>query len=170
LVGGHCIGVDPYYLTHKAEQVGYHPQLILAGRKINDGMAQYMVKKVVQRMIKSGIDVANSTVGVMGITFKENCPDLRNTRVVDVVNGFLKNNCQVDVYDPWVNKVEANNEYGIMPIMSPLQNKYDAIVLAVAHNEFKELTIQQIRSFGKDKHILYDIKYLLDAKQVDGRL
>jgi UDP-N-acetyl-D-galactosamine dehydrogenase len=170
LVGGHCIGVDPYYLTHKAIEVGYSPDIILAGRRLNDDMGGYVVNQVISLMNLKEIDIQDANILIMGLTFKENCPDLRNTRVVDVVNGFLKNNCQVDVYDPWVNKVEANNEYGIMPIMSPLQNKYDAIVLAVAHNEFKELTIQQIRSFGKDKHILYDIKYLLDAKQVDGRL
>ena len=170
LVGGHCIGVDPYYLTHKAIEVGYSPDIILAGRRLNDDMGSYVVKQVIALMRSKSIDVKNANILIMGLTFKENCPDIRNTRVVDLVNGFLKNNCLVDVYDPWVNKVEANNEYGIMPIIAPLQKKYDAIVLAVAHNEFKELSIQHIRAFGKDKHILYDIKYLLDAKQVDGRL
>ena len=170
LVGGHCIGVDPYYLTHKAIEVGYSPDIILAGRRLNDDMGIYVVNQVISLMNNKGIDVENANILIMGLTFKENCPDLRNTRVVDVSNGFLEHKCQVDVYDPWVNKIEANNEYGIMPIEAPLQKKYDAIVIAVAHNEFAKLTIKEIRSFGKDNHILYDIKYLLNANEVDGRL
>jgi len=170
LVGGHCIGVDPYYLTHKAIEVGYSPDIILAGRKLNDDMGSYVVKQVISLMKNKSIDVKDANILIMGLTFKENCPDLRNTRVVDVVNGFLENECLVEVYDPWVNKVEANNEYGIIPIMAPLQNKYDAIVLAVAHNEFTKLTIEEIKSFGKEEHVLYDIKYLFNANQVDGRL
>tara|TARA_B100000795_G_scaffold86761_1_gene63154 strand:- start:11595 stop:12890 length:1296 start_codon:yes stop_codon:yes gene_type:complete len=170
LVGGHCIGVDPYYLTHKAIEVGYSPDIILAGRRLNDDMGSYVVKQVISLMKNKSIDVKDANILIMGLTFKENCPDLRNTRVVDVINGFLENECLVDVYDPWVNKVEANNEYGIIPIMSPLQNKYDAVVLAVAHDEFSELTIKEIKSFGKEEHVLYDIKYLFNANQVDGRL
>ena len=170
LVGGHCIGVDPYYLTHKAIEVGYSPDIILAGRRLNDDMGSYVVNQVISLMTKKGIDIENANILIMGLTFKENCPDIRNTRVVDVWNGFIENKCQVDVYDPWVNKVEANNVYGIIPILAPLQKKYDAIVIAVAHNEFATLTIKEIRSFAKDNHILYDIKYLLDASEVDGRL
>ncbi len=170
LVGGHCIGVDPYYLTHKAIEVGYSPDIILAGRRLNDDMGSYVVKQVISLMKNKSIDVKDANILIMGLTFKENCPDLRNTRVVDVINGFLENECLVDVYDPWVNKVVANNEYGIIPIMSPLQNKYDAVVLAVAHDEFSELTIKEIKSFGKEEHVLYDIKYLFNANQVDGRL
>jgi UDP-N-acetyl-D-galactosamine dehydrogenase len=170
LVGGHCIGVDPYYLTHKAIEVGYNPEMILAGRRLNDNMGLYVVDQVSKIMTKKRIHIVDSNVLIMGLTFKENCPDLRNTRVVDLVEGFKGFNCNVDVYDPWVDKDEAMCEYKIKPIDKPTPGKYDAIVLAVAHDEFKELSLEQIKSFGKDNHVLYDIKYLLDAKEVDGRL
>jgi len=170
LVGGHCIGVDPYYLTHKALEVGYNPEMILAGRRLNDSMGSYVADQVSKLMTKKRIHVVDANVLIMGLTFKENCPDLRNTRVVDLVEEFEGFNCNVDVYDPWVDKDEAVHEYGIKPIDQPVEGKYDAILLAVAHDEFKELSLKQIKAFGKDNHVLYDIKYLLDANEVDGRL
>ena len=170
LVGGHCIGVDPYYLTHKALEVGYNPEMILAGRRLNDGMGSYVADQVSKLMTKKRIHVVDANVLIMGLTFKENCPDLRNTRVVDLVEEFEGFNCNIDVYDPWVDKDEAVHEYGIKPIDQPVEGKYDAILLAVAHDEFKELSLEQIKAFGKDSHVLYDIKYLLKANEVDGRL
>jgi len=170
LVGGHCIGVDPYYLTHKALEVGYSPEMILAGRRLNDSMGSYVADQVSKLMIKKRIHVVDANVLIMGLTFKENCPDLRNTRVVDLVEEFESFNCNVDVYDPWVNKDEAVHEYNIKPIDAPVEGKYDAILLAVAHNEFKELSTEKIKAYGKDNHVLYDIKYLLKASESDGRL
>jgi len=170
LVGGHCIGVDPYYLTHKAIEVGYHPEMILAGRRLNDNMGNYVADQVAKLMTKKRIHVVDSKILIMGLTFKENCPDLRNTRVVDLVAEFNSFNCLVDVYDPWVDKQEAVEEYGITPIEEPQQGQYDAVILAVAHDQFKELGAEKLRSYGKPQHILYDIKYLLNADDVDGRL
>jgi UDP-N-acetyl-D-glucosamine/UDP-N-acetyl-D-galactosamine dehydrogenase len=170
LVGGHCIGVDPYYLTHKALEVGYNPEMILAGRRLNDSMGPYVADQVSKLMIKKRIHVVDANVLIMGLTFKENCPDIRNTRVVDLVKEFESFNCNVDVYDPWVDKDEVVHEYGIKSIDQPVKGKYDAILLAVAHDEFKELSLKQIKAFGKGNHVLYDIKYLLDANEVDGRL
>ena len=170
LVGGHCIGVDPYYLTHKALEVGYNPEMILAGRRLNDSMGPYVADQVSKLMNKKRIHVVDANVLIMGLAFKENCPDIRNTRVVDLVEEFEGFNFNVDVYDPWVDKDEAVHEYGIKPIDQPVEGKYDAILLAVAHDEFKELSLEQIKAFGKDNHVLYDIKYLLDANEVDGRL
>ena len=169
LVGGHCIGVDPYYLTHKALEVGYHPEMILAGRRLNDSMGSYVVDQVSKLMIKKRIHVENANVLIMGLTFKDNCPDLRNTRVVDLIKEFEGLNSNIDVYDPWVDKNEALRECGIKPVNYPEKGKYDAILLAVAHNEFKQLSLEQIKAFGNDKYVLYDIKYLLDANEVDGR-
>ena len=163
LVGGHCIGVDPYYLTHKAEQVGYHPQLILAGRKINDGMAQYMVKKVVQRMIKSGIDVANSTVGVMGITFKENCPDVRNSKIFDVVSELKNWGISVVVADSWADPLEVQQTYGISLGEISADKQVDSLIIAVGHNEFRDLVPEVLRSFCKgSRPILADVKSLYE--------
>ena len=170
LVGGHCIGVDPYYLTHKAIEVGYNPEMILAGRRLNDNMGIYIADQVSKLMIKKRIHVADANVLIMGLTFKENCPDLRNTRVIDLVSEFENFNCNVDIYDPWANKDAAYHEYGIMPVKEPTNSNYDAIVLAVAHDEFKQMTLNQIKAFGKDSHVIYDIKYLFEAYQVDGRL
>lgn len=170
LVGGHCIGVDPYYLTHKAIEVGYNPEMILAGRRINDNMGSYIADQVSKLMTKKHINVVDANILIMGLTFKENCPDLRNTRVVDLVKEFEGFNCNVDIYDPWVNKDEAIHEYNIKPINKPVEGKYDAILLAVAHNEFKALSVEKIRAYGKDNHILYDIKYLIKANESDGRL
>jgi UDP-N-acetyl-D-galactosamine dehydrogenase len=170
LVGGHCIGVDPYYLTHKAIAVGYNPEMILAGRRLNDSMGSYVVDQVSKLMTKKRSHVVEADILIMGLTFKENCPDLRNTRVVDLVREFEGFNCNVDVYDPWVNKDDAVYEYNIRPIERPTDGKYDAIILAVAHDEFKALPLEKIRAYGKDNHIIYDIKYLLKASESDGRL
>ena len=170
LVGGHCIGVDPYYLTHKANEVGYYPEMILAGRRLNDNMGSYVANEVSKLMTKKRIQIAEANILIMGFTFKENCPDYRNTRVVDLVKEFKSFSCNVDVYDPWVNKKQVAEEYKIEPIDKPIKDKYDAIILAVSHDEFKSLTEGQIRAYGKDNHVLYDIKYLLKANQSDGRL
>jgi len=180
LVGGHCIGVDPYYLTYKAQAIGYHPELILAGRRLNDSMGSYVAAKLVKAMIKKRIQVDGARVLVMGLTFKENCPDLRNTRVVDIITDLKDYNCIVDVYDPWVSVKEAQHEYGITPITtlpSPAdekgageEGKYDAIILAVAHRQFKEMGIKRIRALCKPEHVIYDVKYVFAAHEVDGRL
>ena len=170
LVGGHCIGVDPYYLTHKAIEVGYNPEMILAGRRLNDSMGSYVADQVSKLMTRKRIHVVDAKILIMGLTFKENCPDIRNTRVIDLIKEFEGFNCNVDVYDPWVNKNEAVKEYNIKPIDMPKKNKYDAILLAVPHEEFKTLTAEQIHSYGKKNHVLYDIKYLLKAYESDGRL
>jgi len=170
LVGGHCIGVDPYYLTYKAIEVGYNPEMILTGRKLNDNMGFYVADQVVQLMEKKNIHLKDSNILIMGLTFKENCPDLRNTRVVDLIRAFENFSSNVEVYDPLVNKKESTREYSITPIDSPQKGKYDAIVVAVAHDEFKKLSLKEIKSFGKNNHVLYDIKYLLNIDDVDGRL
>ena len=170
LVGGHCIGVDPYYLTHKANAIGYQPEVILAGRRLNDNMGSYVVNEVSKLMSKKKIQIVEANILIMGLTFKENCPDYRNTRVIDLVKEFKNLNCKVDVYDPWVNKKHFTNEHKINPIDEPKKGKYDAIILAVAHDEFKLLSENNIRSYGKSNHILYDIKYLLKSNESDGRL
>tara|TARA_A100001011_G_scaffold353150_1_gene394459 strand:- start:717 stop:1991 length:1275 start_codon:yes stop_codon:yes gene_type:complete len=170
LVGGHCIGVDPYYLTHKALEVGYKPEIILAGRRLNDNMGCYVAERVIDLMDNKKIKVEHSNVLIMGFTFKENCPDLRNTRVIDLVYEFENRGCNVDVYDPHANKDTAKLEYDIQPIEQPEKGKYDAILLAVAHDEFKQLSIEKIKSFGNKKFVIYDIKYLLNLDEVDGRL
>jgi UDP-N-acetyl-D-galactosamine dehydrogenase len=170
LVGGHCIGVDPYYLTHKAQSIGYHPEIILAGRRLNDSMGSYVVSQLVKAMLKRRIHVEGARVLIMGLTFKENCPDLRNTKVIDIVKELAEFNILVDVYDPWVNASEAMHEYGIEPVGTLKVNCYDGIILAVAHQEFRAMGAESIKALGKDKHILYDLKYLLDASQSDLRL
>ncbi|WP_371192546.1 Vi polysaccharide biosynthesis UDP-N-acetylglucosamine C-6 dehydrogenase TviB [Glaciecola sp. SC05] len=170
LVGGHCIGVDPYYLTHKAQSIGYHPEVILAGRRINDGMGRYVVSELVKAMVKKRIHVSGARVLVLGLTFKENCPDIRNTKVVDILAEMREYGITAEVFDPWVNPEEAKHEYGITPITSPEQECYDAVVLAVGHNQFKELGVKWIRSFTKDNSVLYDLKYVLPADTVDMRL
>jgi len=170
LVGGHCIGVDPYYLTHKAQEIGYHPEIILAGRRINDGMGAYVVSEVVKQMIKRQIQVKGASVLIMGLTFKENCPDLRNTRVVDMVSELSEFSADVEVYDPWIDPKEAQEEYGITPIQELKKGYYDAVIIAVAHDEFKEMGIDAIRGLGKAPHLIFDIKYLFPADQVDARL
>lgn len=170
LVGGHCIGVDPYYLTHKAQELGYHAEMILAGRRINDGMGAYVAEQVARHMMHKRIHVVDARILVLGLTFKENCPDLRNTKVIDVINEFKAFNAKVDVYDPWIDKAEAQQEYGLTPIVELIEGQYDAIVLAVSHQQFIDMGIDKIRALGKCNCVLYDVKYLFDADQVDGRL
>ncbi|ALR16685.1 Vi polysaccharide biosynthesis UDP-N-acetylglucosamine C-6 dehydrogenase TviB [Vibrio natriegens] len=170
LVGGHCIGVDPYYLTHKAQAVGYHPEMILAGRRLNDGMGQYVVSQLVKKMLKKRIHVEGANVLVMGLTFKENCPDLRNTKVVDIISELKEYNINVDVMDPWCSNAEAQHEYGLTLCEKEKQDHYDAIIMAVSHNEFKEMGVEKIRTLGKPEHVLYDLKYVLDKECVDMRL
>ena len=170
LVGGHCIGVDPYYLTHKAQSVGYHPEMILAGRRLNDGMGQYVVSQLVKRMLKKRIHVEGSNVLVMGLTFKENCPDLRNTKVVDIVSELKEYNINVDIMDPWCSNEETQREYGLSLCKEEKHGHYDAIILAVAHNEFKEMGAEKICGLGKSEHVLFDLKYVLGKNDVDMRL
>jgi UDP-N-acetyl-D-galactosamine dehydrogenase len=170
LVGGHCIGVDPYYLTHKAQAIGYHPEIILAGRRLNDSMGGYVASQLVKAMTKRSIQVKGSRVLVMGLTFKENCPDLRNTRVVDIVHELREYSIDVDVYDPWVDADEAEREYGIRPVSTLEEQGYDGIVLAVSHQQFAEMGARAIRQLGKPRHVLYDLKYLLAADESDLRL
>ncbi|KAF0197911.1 MAG: nucleotide sugar dehydrogenase [Bacteroidetes bacterium] len=166
LVGGHCIGVDPYYLTYKAQELGYNPEIILAGRRLNDNMGFYVANRVIKKMIQKGHTIAGSRVLVLGMTFKENCPDIRNSRVIDVVSEFNEYSCKVDVYDPWADAAEVMHEYGVAMVAKP-GTGYDAIVLAVSHNEFKEM---DIRSFGRDDAVIFDIKGLLDKSIIDERL
>ena len=170
LVGGHCIGVDPYYLTHKAEATGYYPQLILAGRGINDNMGAYVGGQLVKALHKRGIQVEGANVLVMGLTFKENCPDLRNSKVVGVIAELEDYNIIVDVYDPWISTEEAEREYGITPVTTPAQDKYDAILLAVAHRDFYDMGVGRIRSFGRKEHVLYDLKYVFPKESTDIRM
>ena len=171
LVGGHCIGVDPYYLTHKAQEVGYHPEVILAGRRINDSMAEHVADETVKLMLKKGLSVLGSKVLVLGLTFKENCPDVRNTKVVDIVKGLLAYNTLVDVYDPWVNLKEAKAEYGLNCLSSkPENNAYSAVILAVGHDQFKAMGIDGIKAFAVENAVIFDVKSVLDKASVDGRL
>ena len=171
LVGGHCIGVDPYYLTHKAQEIGYHPEVILAGRKVNDGMGRYVAGQLVKAMLKKGIQVKGSRVLVMGLTFKENCPDLRNTRVIDVINELKEYHVEVEVYDPWVNPEEAKHEYGIEPVRAPTQGSYDGIVIAVGHEQFRDIGANGIKAFGKPVGCtIFDLKYVITAADADIRL
>ena len=170
LVGGHCIGVDPYYLTHKSQAIGYHPEIILAGRRLNDSMGAYVVAQLVKAMTKKRIQVEGARVLVMGLAFKEDCPDLRNTRVVDIVAELREYNCAVDVFDPWVHPDDADEEYGIRPVVSPERGRYDAIVLAVAHRQFREMGAASIRALARPASILYDLKYLFPPQDSDLRL
>ena len=170
LVGGHCIGIDPYYLTHKAIEVGYHPEIILAGRRLNDNMSSYVVDQIIKLMIKKRIHIVDANVLILGLAFKENCPDMRNSKVFDLVNQFKDHHCHVDICDPWVDGAEAEKDYGISLENNPVLRKYDAIVLTVAHDQFKQMTLEELKSFGKENHVLYDIKYILQEDEVDGRL
>ena len=170
LVGGHCISVDPYYLTHKAQEVGHHPQVILAGRRTNDGMGAYVADQVIKLMVRKGINPVNARILILGLAFKENCPDLRNTRVVDIVETLRSYNAQVDVFDPWVDAIEAQHEYGWTPIEALEQGSYDAIVLAVGHDQFKALGRQGVRALGKAHTVVFDVKHVLPRDAVDGRL
>jgi len=170
LVGGHCIGVDPYYLTHKAQEIGYHPEMILAGRRINDNMGLYVAAEILKLMTAKKIHAKGSRILVLGLTFKENCPDVRNSKVVDVIRELEKFGAQVDVNDPWVGTAEALHEYGIRPIRTLKPHHYDVVVIAVAHREFAELGVAKIRRLAKRRHVLYDIKHLFHRSDVDGRL
>ncbi|MCD9504143.1 Vi polysaccharide biosynthesis UDP-N-acetylglucosamine C-6 dehydrogenase TviB [Photobacterium phosphoreum] len=170
LVGGHCIGVDPYYLTHKAQAVGYHPEVILAGRRINDNMGAYVVSQLVKAMLHKSIPVKGANVLIMGLTFKENCPDLRNTRVVDIISELAEYNINVDIYDPWVSPDEAQHEYGVEVCTDKPEQQYDAVILAVAHDQFKEMSNEEYRTLTKSESIIYDLKYVLDSQFSDLRL
>lgn len=170
LVGGHCIGVDPYYLTHKAQEVGHHPEIILAGRRINDGMGEYVVQRLVKLMNRKRIHVGQSNILILGLTFKENCPDIRNTRVVDIIAELEDYNANVDVYDPWVDPHEALEEYGVELVPTLKQGHYDAIIIAVAHSQFRELGAESIRALGKAESVIFDVKYLLAKDAVDESL
>ena len=170
LVGGHCIGVDPYYLTHKAQSIGYNPEVILAGRRINDGMAAYVVTQLTKTMIKRKLQINGANVLVMGLTFKEDCPDVRNTKIVDILTELKEYNINVDVYDPWVAPEDAKNEYDIDLIEAPKQQYYDAIIFAVAHHQFKAMSNNDILALTKNEHIIYDLKYMLDPELADIRL
>ncbi|MCX0339641.1 Vi polysaccharide biosynthesis UDP-N-acetylglucosamine C-6 dehydrogenase TviB [Acinetobacter radioresistens] len=170
LVGGHCIGVDPYYLTHKAQSIGYHPEIILAGRRLNDAMGAYVVTQLVKQMIRKKIQVEGSKVLVLGLSFKENCPDIRNTKIIDIINELKEYQIEVDIYDPWVDISEAQHEYNVTPIKTLQDSIYDGVILAVAHEEFKDMGADKIRKLGKANHVLYDLKYVLDQSKVDIRL
>jgi UDP-N-acetyl-D-glucosamine/UDP-N-acetyl-D-galactosamine dehydrogenase len=170
LVGGHCIGVDPYYLTHKAQEIGYQPEIILAGRRLNDSMPSYVAEKLLKAMAKKNIKIGGSKILVMGLTFKENCPDLRNTRITDLVATLKAYNCKVDVYDPWADNQEAKKELGVGLISTLAKDRYDAIILGVPHDKFKQLGAVAIRALGKKQSILYDIKSMLSKHESDLRL
>lgn len=170
LVGGHCIGVDPYYLTHKAQSLGIHPEIILAARRLNDRMGEYIATQLIKEMVKKRIQVVGSKILVMGLSFKENCPDIRNTKIVDMVESLKEYELDLDIYDPWVDVNEAELEYGLTPVNKLEQGKYDAIILAVAHDQFKEMSIKKFHILGKEKYVLYDLKYVLDKMESDIRL
>lgn len=170
LVGGHCIGVDPYYLTHKAQAIGSHPSLILAGRRTNDNMGRYIVEQFIKLMAQKGNIIATSKVLIMGLTFKENCPDLRNTRVIDIINELKKYKITVDVFEPIADSLEAKQEYGLDLIKKPQKNQYNGIILAVAHDAFKKLSINEIKSYTKENQVIYDVKHIYNKNEVDGRL
>ncbi|OOG53820.1 Vi polysaccharide biosynthesis UDP-N-acetylglucosamine C-6 dehydrogenase TviB [Rhodanobacter sp. C03] len=170
LVGGHCISVDPYYLTHKAQEVGHHPDVILAGRRTNDSMGQYIAGEVIRLMVCKGINPVRARILILGLAFKENCPDLRNTRVVDIVEALNGYSVEVDIVDPWVDHAAAMHEYGIALVSAPQSGQYDAVIVAVGHRQFAEIGSAGIRAFGKPSSVLYDVKYVLPRDAVDGRL
>ena len=170
LVGGHCIGIDPYYLTYKAKLVGYNPEMILAGRRLNDGMPKYICSEIFRLFLNKDIKINNSSILIMGLTFKENCPDLRNSKVLDIIGELDKNGCKVCVYDPWVKNESMFNDTSTKLIDEPKKNSYDAIILAVNHDVFKNISLSVIKSYGKKNHIIYDVKHIFDANDVDGRL
>ena len=170
LVGGHCIGVDPYYLVHKAQETGFEPSIIPASRYTNEYMATHIVQEVIKLMSQKRISIVDANILIMGLTFKEDCPDLRNTKVVDLLTELSPYNANVDVYDPWVSHEEAVHEYGLDLVVEPEKGAYDAIVIAVSHEQFKKMGADGLHALGKDNHVLYDIKYILNADDVDGRL
>jgi len=169
-VGGHCIGVDPYYLTHKAQEVGYTPKIIPATRALNDNMGQYVAQRVIRLMAEHHRSIVNANVLILGFAFKENCPDLRNTRVIDIIDELNVYNANISIYDPWVSAEEATHEYGVTLLKDVPKNRYDAIVITVAHNEFREMGIDKIRAFGVPHAVVFDAKYLFPARATDGRL
>ena len=168
--GGHCIGVDPYYLTHKSDKVGYRPEMILAGRKINDGMGNYVVSQLIKKMTREKLKSMDQEFYSWGLTFKENCPDIRNSKVIDIINELREFEVDVDVVDPWCDVEEAANEHGLVLKKKVEKGTYDAVIIAVAHNEFKKMGSKEIRELGKPKHILYDLKHVLPKDDVDIRL
>jgi UDP-N-acetyl-D-galactosamine dehydrogenase len=170
LVGGHCIGIDPYYLTYKAKSVDFHPEIILAGRKINDSMGPYVASSLVKEMVKRDFAIKEAKVLLMGFAFKENCHDLRNTKVIDIIHELQNYGMSVDCYDPWVDKEEAINEYGIKIIDQPKTSYYDSVIVAVSHNKFRDMTIAEVKDFCKSDHIIYDLKYIFPMEEVDIRL
>lgn len=170
LVGGHCIGVDPYYITHKAQQIGYNPEVILAGRRINDSMGNYVAGKTVKLMTQKRIHVVDSNILILGLTFKENCPDIRNTRVIDIIKELQTYHANIDVYDPWINVEETQHEYGITPVTAPMEGKYDAVIIAVAHHQFKDMGEEGIRKLLKPTHVIFDAKYVLPKSASNARL
>ena len=170
LVGGHCIGVDPYYLTHKAQEIGYHPEIILAGRRLNDNMAMYVAGEVLKLLTNRRVHIKGSRLLVLGLTFKENCPDLRNSKVIDVIRELEKYGAKVDVFDPWIDAKEAQHEYGVKPLAKLGRTKYDGAVLAVGHQQFKDMGIKALRELLKPKGVVYDIKHVFPKRAVDGRL
>ncbi|QNX08753.1 Vi polysaccharide biosynthesis UDP-N-acetylglucosamine C-6 dehydrogenase TviB [Acinetobacter seifertii] len=170
LVGGHCIGVDPYYLTHKAESIGLHPEIILAARRLNDRMGEYVATQLIKEMVKQRIQVVGARILILGLSFKENCPDIRNTKIVDMVKALKEYDLDLDIYDPWVDSAEVEGEYGLAPVTELKQGRYDAIIIAVAHDQFKQMSAKELVSLGKEKHVLYDLKYVLDKEQSDIRL
>lgn len=170
LVGGHCIGVDPYYLTYKSQEIGYHPEVILAGRRINDEMGTYISERVVKDMTRKRIHIVDANILIMGLTFKENCPDVRNTRAVEIVRGLEEYQANIDIYDPWAEPQNAKLEYGIDLLSEPEPRKYDAVIIAVAHHSFRQLKLQDIRNFCKENHVIFDVKYLFPLKENLERL
>ena len=170
LVGGHCIGVDPYYLTHKAEQIGYHPHIILAGRRLNDGMGAYIASDLIKKMLLKGINIHNSKVLVMGLSFKENCPDIRNTRVIDVIKELQDYSIEVDTFDPWVDPKVAQSEYGIHLKSDLVESSYDGIIVAVPHTEFVNQDVNEIRKLGRKVHVIFDVKSIYNIEDSDLRL
>lgn len=170
LVGGHCIGVDPYYLTHKAQSIGLHPEIILAARRLNDRMGEYVATQLIKEMVKQRIQVVGARILILGLSFKENCPDIRNTKIVDMVQALKEYDLGLDIYDPWVDSMEAEHEYGLAPVPNLEFGQYDAIVIAVAHDQFKQMSVENFKKLGKDKYVLYDLKYVLDKEYSDIRL
>ena len=170
LVGGHCIGVDPYYLTHKAQSLGLHPEIILAARRLNDRMGEYVATQLIKEMVKQRIQVVGARILILGLSFKENCPDIRNTKIVDMVKALKEYDLDLDIYDPWVSPQEVEHEYGFAPLLTLEQHQYDAIVIAVAHDQFKQMSVNDFEKLGKVQHVLYDLKYILDQEYSDIRL
>ena len=170
LVGGHCIGVDPYYFTHKAQSLGLHPEIILAARRLNDRMGEYVATQLIKEMVKQRIQVVGARILILGLSFKENCPDIRNTKIVDMVKALKEYDLDLDIYDPWVSPQEVEHEYGFAPLLTLEQHQYDAIVIAVAHDQFKQMSVNDFEKLGKAQHVLYDLKYILDQEYSDIRL